>query len=67
MVGEILRIRSWIYYVLAGGVSLAAIPLLVTPASADLPAVATSQYMTIFVAAGFVGGFIYWLFAGRRA
>jgi len=36
MVGEILRIRSWIYYVLAGGVSLAAIPLLVTPASADL-------------------------------
>jgi len=51
----------------AGGVSLAAIPLLVTPSSADLPAVATSQYMTIFVAAGFVGGFIYWLFAGRRA
>ena len=67
IVGEILRIRSWIYYVLAGGVSLAAIPLLVTPSSADLPAVATTQYMTIFVAAGFVGGFIYWLFAGRRA
>ena len=67
VVGEILRIRSWIYYVLAGGASLAAIPLLVTPSSADLPAVATSQYMTIFVAAGFAGGFIYWLLAGARA
>jgi hypothetical protein len=67
VVGEILRIRSWIYYVLAGGASLAVIPLLVTPSSADLPAVATSQYMTIFVAAGFAGGFIYWLLAGARA
>jgi hypothetical protein len=37
LVGEILRIRSWIYYLLAGGASLAAIPLLVTPSSADLP------------------------------
>jgi hypothetical protein len=65
--GEILRIRSWIYYLLGGGASLAAIPLLVTPSSADLPAVATSQYMAIFLAAGFAGGFVYWLLAGRRA
>jgi len=66
VVGEILRIRSWMYYVLAGGASLAA-PLLVAPTAADLPAVATSQYMTIFAAAGFAGGFIYWLLAGARA
>ena len=25
------------------------------------------QYMTIFAAAGFVGGFVYWLLAGRNA
>jgi hypothetical protein len=67
VVGEILRIRSWMYYVLAGGASLAAVPLLVAPAAADLPAIATSQYMTIFAAAGFAGGFIYWLLAGARA
>ena len=67
LIGEILRIRSWIYYLLAGGASLAAIPLLITPSSADLPAVATSEYMAIFLAAGFAGGFIYWLLVGRRA
>jgi hypothetical protein len=65
--GEVLRIRSWIYYVLAGGASLAAIPLLVASSSADVPSIATSQYMAIFVAAGFAGGFIYWLLAGCRA
>ena len=67
VIGEIMPIRSWIYYVLAGGASLAAVPLLVAPAAADLPAVATSQYMTIFAAAGFAGGFLYWLLAGARA
>jgi hypothetical protein len=65
--GEVLRIRSWIYYVLAGGASLAAIPLLVASSSADVPSIATSQYMAVFVAAGFAGGFIYWLLAGCRA
>jgi hypothetical protein len=64
--GEVLRIRSWIYYVLAGGASLAAIPLLVASSSTDLPSIATSQYMAVFVAAGFAGGFIYWLLAGAR-
>jgi hypothetical protein len=67
LIGEILRIRSWIYYLLAGGASLAAIPLLVTPSSADLPAVATSEYMAIFLTACFAGGFVYWLLAGRSA
>ena len=65
--GEVLRVRSWMYYVLAGGVSLAAIPLLVGARNADLQAVAESQYLTIFLAAGFAGGFIYWLLAGARA
>jgi hypothetical protein len=59
VIGEVLRVRSWIYYMLGGGASLAAVPLLVTPSSADLPAVATSQYMAIFLAAGFAGGFVY--------
>ena len=67
VVGEVLRVRSWMYYVLAGGASFAAVPLLVGAHNDDLQAVASSQYLTIFLAAGFAGGFIYWLFAGARA
>ena len=65
--GEVLRIRSWMYYVLAGGAALAVVPLLAAPEGADLTAIAASHYMTIFAAAGFAGGFIYWLLAGARA
>ena len=31
IVGEALRIRSWMYYLLAGGAALAAIPMLASP------------------------------------
>lgn len=65
--GEALRIRSWMYYVLAGGVALAVVPLLAAPQGADLTEIAASHYMTIFATAGFAGGFIYWLLAGARA
>jgi hypothetical protein len=65
--GEVLKVRSWMYYVLAGGVSVAAVPLLVSARDSDLPAVASSQYMAIFLTAGFAGGFVYWLLAGRNA
>jgi len=67
IVGEALRIRSWMYYVLAGGAAMAAIAVLASPRSGQLPALPTGQYMTIFAAAGFVGGFVYWLLAGRNA
>jgi hypothetical protein len=65
--GEVMRIRSWMYYVPAGGAALAVVPLLAAPEGADLTEVATSPYMTIFAAAGFAGGFVYWLLAGARA
>jgi hypothetical protein len=55
------------YYVLAGGASLAAVPLLVNREGSDFAVVAASQYMAIFLAAGFAGGFVYWLLAGRNA
>jgi hypothetical protein len=67
VVGEVLKVRSWMYYVLAGGASLAAIPVLAAPQSADLAQVVGSHAMTVFAAAGFAGGFIYWLLAGARA
>ena len=67
VVGEVMRIRAWMYYVLAGGLSLAAIPILAAPETAELPAVLTSHAMTIFATAGFAGGVLYWLLAGARA
>lgn len=65
VVGEVLRIRSWMYYVLAGGAALAAIPVLTSAPARPMPGVSAGQYMTIFAAAGFAGGFVYWLLAGR--
>lgn len=65
--GEALRIRSWIYYVPAGGAALAVIPILGASPSADISAIIGSHAMTLFAAAGFAGGFIYWLLAGMRA
>lgn len=65
VIGEVLHIRSFIYYVVAGGLALAAIPLLVGGGEAGgLP---SSDYMTIFASAGFAGGAVYWLIAGRGA
>jgi hypothetical protein len=66
IVGEVLRVRSWLYYVPAGGVALALVPLLTGPPPADLPTLPPGQYLTIFAAAGFAGGLVYWLLAGRR-
>ena len=65
--GEVLKIRSWMYYVLAGGASLLAIPLLASPHAEGLQALPASPYLSIFAAAGFIGGFVYWLLAGRMA
>jgi hypothetical protein len=64
--GEIAHIRGPLYYVVGGGIALGLIPLLAGigrgPAS---PALA--GLWTVFATAGFAGGFVYWLFAGRRA
>ncbi|HEX2840823.1 hypothetical protein [Hyphomicrobium sp.] len=66
IVGEVARIRSWLFYLVGGGVSLAIIPLLaqVDPGTMTyaLPAL-----WHVFATAGFAGGFVYWLLAGRNA
>jgi len=67
VMGEVLRLRSWAYYVLAGGASLAAIPLLAGASANGAAEIPAGEYMTIFATAGFAGGFIYWLMAGARA
>jgi hypothetical protein len=67
VVGEVARLRSALYYVAGGGVALAIVPFLTRfdqPASALALAPAVWQ---VLATAGFAGGFVYWLLAGRNA
>lgn len=69
VIGEVARIRSALYYVLGGGAAMAAIPLLArfgqqaTAGAAD----PSSGLWQVFATAGFAGGLVYWLLAGRNA
>jgi len=67
IIGEVARIRSALYYVIAGGLTLAAVPLLTRlqqPAGTlDLSVV----IWPVLATAGFAGGLVYWLLAGRNA
>ena len=63
LLGEIGQIRSSLYYIVAGGLSLVALPVLASPAGTPFD----SHFMAIFATAGFAGGALYWLLAGRKA
>ena len=67
IIGEVARIRSAFYYVVGGGAALAIVPLLTRisqPAGIlDLSPVVWQVLAT----AGFAGGFVYWVLAGRNA
>jgi len=67
IIGEVARIRSSVYYILGGGAALAAMPLLARAGtlSSDLAPIGT--IWQVFATAGFAGGFVYWLIAGRKA
>ena len=65
IIGEVMAIRSALYYTIAGGAALAVIPILARAAvNTSAP---MSAYMSLFAAAGFIGGFAYWALAGARA
>lgn len=65
--GEIAHIRTPIYYVLGGGAALAVIPLLARLGNAGIATDAVTALWQLFATAGFAGGFVYWLVAGRTA
>jgi hypothetical protein len=67
LIGEIARIRSILYYVIAGGAAAVLMPLIATRADMAGPAAYSGQYFAIIATAGFAGGFVYWLIAGRNA
>lgn len=67
IIGEVARVRSSLYYIVGGGGALAAIPLLASAAAPGGLAVPPTVVWQVLATAGFVGGFVYWLVAGRSA
>jgi hypothetical protein len=67
IIGEVARIRSSLYYILGGGAVLAAWPLLSRLGTIAQDPAQLGVVWQVFATAGFAGGFIYWLVAGRRA
>ena len=65
--GEVGRIRSWLYYMIGGGVALIIIPLLARIDPTALNQLALPSIWQVFATAGFAGGIVYWLLAGRNA
>jgi hypothetical protein len=68
LIGEVARIRSAIYYVVGGGLALAAVPLLARYGQGGSVVPDPDQIVwQVFATAGFAGGLVYWLLAGRNA
>jgi len=67
IVGEVGGIRSAVYYVIAGGAALACIPLLTTLLADEAVALPSTKIFQLLATAGFGGGLVYWLIAGRGA
>jgi len=67
IVGEVGRIRSSAYYIVGGGIALAALPLLARSGTLQGDLSALGTIWQVFATAGFAGGFVYWLIAGRNA
>ena len=67
IVGEVAGIRSAVYYVIGGGAALACVPLLTTLLGEQATSLPSTQIFQVLATAGFGGGLVYWLIAGRGA
>jgi hypothetical protein len=67
IVGEVARIRGSLYYVVGGGAALAVVPLLARMGNPASVRDVTQVLWQVLATAGFAGGFVYWLLAGRNA
>ncbi len=63
IVAEVIQVRNALYYLVTGGLSVAALPLLASTGDTGF----NLQALTMFATAGFAGGLFYWLIAGRNA
>lgn len=67
LIGELASIRSATYYIAGGGAALVAIPLLAQIGNTGSFVLPEQIVWLVFATAGFAGGFVYWLLAGRSA
>jgi hypothetical protein len=67
LIGELASIRSATYYIAGGGAALVAIPLLAQIGKTGSFVLPEQIVWLVFATAGFAGGFVYWLLAGRSA
>ena len=67
IVGEVARIRSALYYVVGGGAALAIVPLMARLGHPQSVLDVSTAVWQVLATAGFAGGFVYWLLAGRNA
>ena len=67
IVGEVARIRSALYYVIGGGATLAVVPLMARLGEPLTVLDLSPVVWQVLATAGFAGGFVYWLLAGRNA
>ena len=67
IVGEVARIRSWVYYIVGGGMALLALPLLARSEQHAGDLAHVGPVWQVLATAGFAGGLVYWVIAGRRA
>jgi len=71
IVAEVARIRSLTYYLAAGGIAFAALPLMLRLASGSGAAGVQMPWQTplllLIATGGFLAGAVYWVLAGRRA
>jgi hypothetical protein len=67
IIGEVARIRGALYYVVGGGAALAVVPLLARMGDPARVLMLSPVVWQVLATAGFAGGFVYWLLAGRNA
>ncbi|MEJ2123715.1 MAG: hypothetical protein P8Y67_03145 [Alphaproteobacteria bacterium] len=65
VIGELAKIRSWMYYVPAGAIACAVMPLLLRQYSEDFTF--SAPHYAVLALAGSAAGWMYWLIAGRDA
>ena len=71
IIAEVARIRSLTYYLAAGGIAFAGVPVLLRlAAGAGQPGAQTpwqTPCLLLIATGGFLAGAVYWALAGRRA
>lgn len=61
-------LRGWAYYVFVGlGIAIAGFVVLYAGENSGQPTIANSYAVAAFAFSGIIGGYVYWLIAGRKA